>query len=140
MTKREGKKIRVWMYFMAGVILAAIAAVYFFWYTQSESVLVADTLKVTWTNGDMEQVDLTQNVRKEKITELLGEHGGRTAPAGEELQPRKGDLEISVEDRRGVTHYFHLSHESGEYLYYSGDQEYSIADGEELYQEVASEL
>ncbi|MCD8022299.1 MAG: hypothetical protein LUF30_04765 [Lachnospiraceae bacterium] len=108
----------------------------------SES-FIADSVTVTWTNGENEQVDLTNQVKKEKVVKLLDKYSREWKPAEkpeQEPEPRKGDLEISVTDQDGDAHHIYLSKEGDNYYYSEGGESYRIPEGDELYQEIAAAL
>ncbi|MCD8336086.1 MAG: hypothetical protein LUD18_02220 [Lachnospiraceae bacterium] len=145
--KLEGKKVKGWLIFAAGILILAGFAMYSRRISLASDELVADSVKVTWTNDEMEQIDLTNQARKEKIVRLLDEYkySLESAPveAGEEeFQPHKGDLEIRVNDKKGGSHQIYLSKEGEEYFCYSQEEGkvYKIPEGDELYQEIAAAL
>ncbi|MCC8103748.1 MAG: hypothetical protein LIP11_16365 [Clostridiales bacterium] len=145
MLRLEGKKKALWLLFAAGILILIGFAMYSGRVSLVSEELDADSVKITWTNGEMEQIDLTDQVKKDKIVRLLDEYSRENAPAepGEgEFRPHKGDLEISVSDKKGGSHQIYLSKEGEDYFCYSQEdgKVYRIPEGDELYQEVAAAL
>ncbi|MCD8396786.1 MAG: hypothetical protein LUD12_06355 [Lachnospiraceae bacterium] len=145
MLRLEGKKAAGLLAFVTGILILAAVILYSRRVALVSEELVADSVKVTWTNDEMEQVDLTNQARKEKIVRLLDEYSRESAPAEageEEFRPHKGDLEISVSDKSGGSHQIYLSKEGEDYFFYSQEEGkvYKIPEGDELYQEVAAAL
>ncbi|MCD7812685.1 MAG: hypothetical protein LUH20_01300 [Lachnospiraceae bacterium] len=145
MLKPEGRRAAVLLAVLAGILVLTGLVLY----SRDDSLvseeLVADSVKVTWTNDEMEQIDLTDQARKEKIVRLLDEYSRESAPAEsgeEEFRPHKGDLEIQVSDKKGGSHQIYLSKEGDDYFCYSEEEGkvYKIPEGDELYQEVAAAL
>ncbi|MCD7885153.1 MAG: hypothetical protein LUI87_15855 [Lachnospiraceae bacterium] len=143
----EGRKMICRFLILAGILVLAGFALYLIHagrvVTETEE-LVADSIEVTWTNEDMEQIDLTGQAKKEKIARLLDGYvgdGDTDHSAERDFRPHKGDLEISVKDNKGEEHYIYLSKEGDHYCYSKEDgNTYEIPQGDELYQEVAAAL
>ncbi|MCD8076371.1 MAG: hypothetical protein LUF27_15330 [Lachnospiraceae bacterium] len=145
MLKPEGRRAAVLLAVLAGILVLTGLVLYSRYDSLVSEELVADSVKVTWTNDEMEQIDLTDQARKEKIVRLLDEYSRESAPAEsgeEEFRPHKGDLEIQVNDKKGGSHQIYLSKEGDDYFCYSEEdgKVYKIPEGDELYQEVAAAL
>ncbi|MCD8346409.1 MAG: hypothetical protein LUD16_00400 [Lachnospiraceae bacterium] len=139
------KKVTGLLLLVAGILILAGVMMYSRRVALVSEELVADSVKITWTNGDMEQIDLTDQARKEKIVRVLDEYSRERTPAKpdeEEFQPHEGDLEISVSDKSGGSHQIYLSREGDDYFCYSQEEGkvYKIPEGDKLYQEVAAAL
>ncbi|MCD8104756.1 MAG: hypothetical protein LUF35_07095 [Lachnospiraceae bacterium] len=144
MQKPEGRTGFYWVLIVAGIAVLLVLTLSSGRASLVSEELVADSVEVTWTNDDMEQVDLTDQAKKETIVRLLDEYSRESTPAesDKEFQPHKGDLEISVKDKNGDSHHIYLSKEGEDYFCFSKEEGelYKIPEGSELYQEVAAAL
>ncbi len=103
-----------------------------------DSDIVMDSIQITWTDENMQQVHPTDQKQGKKIAGIIKHYGRRRiATRSAEHSRVKGDLEIEGMDRMGKVRRIYLSQDTEEYFLFVGKNRYKIPHGKEMYQEMA---